>query len=195
MFIKIPTLYNCIRSGLRYDSSYSIKGRLYIGGPGLLQKYVLKIRKGELLIGKGLSCNNTFVSNSIGLIQPCLFNVGSKGRLIIGENLGISGSTINATKEIIIGDNVTVGSGCLISDTDSHSLFKIDRRNNTYGNCISKPIHIGNDVFIGARSIILKGVTIGEGAVIGAGSVVVKDVPSNTIVAGNPARIVKKISQ
>lgn len=54
---------------------------------------------------------------------------------------------------------------------------------------------IGKNVFIGARSIVMKGVTIGDGAVVGAGSVVTKDVPANAIVAGNPAKIVKMIDQ
>ena len=62
-----------------------------------------------------------------------------------------------------------------------------------YSQTKSLPIVIGDDVFIGARCIITKGVTIGNGAVIGAGSVVTRDVPPNTIVAGNPARIVKQI--
>lgn len=195
LFVNIPTLYYCLRSGLKYDPSYTIKGKLYIGKPIFFLRCFAKSSNGQLVMGKGFTCRNFFVSNSIGLIQPCFLNVGTKGRLIIGRNLGISGSTINATNEIIIGDNVTIGSGCIISDTDSHSIYKKDRRNNTYDNCVSRPIHIGNDVFIGARSIILKGVTIGDGAVIGAGSVVVKDVPENTVVAGNPAKIVKVIKQ
>lgn len=57
----------------------------------------------------------------------------------------------------------------------------------------SAPVIIGDDVFIGARAIILKGVTIGDGAVIGAGSVVTKSIPPRVIAAGNPARIIKEI--
>lgn len=57
------------------------------------------------------------------------------------------------------------------------------------------PIVIGNDVFIGARSIILKGVTIGDAAIIGAGSVVTKDVPAGAIAAGNPAKIVRTVTE
>lgn len=58
-----------------------------------------------------------------------------------------------------------------------------------------QPVAIGKNVFIGARSIIMKGVTICDGAVVGAGSVVTKDVPANAIVAGNPAKVIKMIEQ
>ncbi|WP_304522377.1 DapH/DapD/GlmU-related protein [Bacteroides sp. GM023] len=57
------------------------------------------------------------------------------------------------------------------------------------------PVTIGKNVFIGARSIVMKGVTIGDGVVIGAGSVVTKNVPANAIVAGNPAKVIKFIEQ
>ena len=55
------------------------------------------------------------------------------------------------------------------------------------------PIHIGDGVWIGARSIVLPGITIADGAVIGAGSVVTRDVPANTVVAGAPARLIRKL--
>ena len=108
--------------------------------------------------------------------------------------MGISGSTINATTTITIGDNVMIGSGCLITDTDSHPLHWKDRLEEKNELTACAPITIGDNVFIGARSIILKGVTVGEGAVVGAGSVVSKDVPPYTVVCGNPAKIVKTLS-
>ena len=95
-----------------------------------------------------------------------------------------------------IGDNTIIGSGCLITDTDSHPILAAERNLPGWPNYTkSKPIVIGKNVFIGARSIVLKGVTIGDGAVVGAGSVVTKDVPANTIVAGNPAKVIKTINQ
>ena len=131
-------------------------------------------------------------SNSLGLIQPCVFNISSPGSMLaIGNNVGISGSTLCASKSIIIGNNVLIGSGCLITDSDSHPMDWKERINGGENKTSWSGIVIEDNVFIGARSIVLKGVTIGEGAVVGAGSVVTKDVPANTVVAGNPAKLIR----
>ena len=95
---------------------------------------------------------------------------------------------------IKIGNNVLIGSGCLITDTDSHPLKWDDRLRNDDSKTKSKPIIIEDNVFIGARSIILKGVTIGYGSVIGAGSVVTQSIPPNVVACGNPAKIIKKLN-
>lgn len=151
-------------------------------------------KNGELIIGNNFKSNNKIKSNSIGLIQPCIFNIyAPNSKIIIGDNVGISGSTICATTSVTIGNNVLIGSGCLISDTDSHPIDWEDRLYDRNEKTRKDPIVIEDNVFIGARSIILKGVTVGEGAVIGAGPVVSKDVPPYTVVAGNPARVVKTL--
>jgi acetyltransferase-like isoleucine patch superfamily enzyme len=89
----------------------------------------------------------------------------------------------------LIGSNILIGSGCVISDSDSHPVLPSERNDHTKTK--TKPVVIEDDVFIGARSIILKGVTIGKGSVIGAGSVVTKSIPEYTIAGGNPAKIIK----
>lgn len=189
---KVGTFYWCLRSGIKYDSSWTVDGRIHIIRHRLLNFYK-KRPSGELIIGKSFQCHNKFTTNSIGLIQPCLFNVSESGaRLEIGNNVGISGSTIVATTCVIIGDDTIIGSGCLIMDNDSH-ILKYDDRVKKKGTIGKAPIIIGPKVFIGARSIILKGVEIGEGAVVAAGSVVTKSVEPYTIVAGNPAKYVKKV--
>lgn len=196
LFVALPSYYYCWRSNLPYKSGYCIKGKLYIrtGAPMYLNIFLCQ-KRGKLTVGERFSCNNKLSSNSVGIFQPCFFNVGG-GDLLIGDNVGISGSTINATTSITIGDNTIIGSGCLITDTDSHPIKAADRLRPDWPSLTkSKPIVIGKNVFIGARSIVMKGVTIGDGAVVGAGSVVTKDVPANAIVAGNPAKIVKMIEQ
>ncbi|WP_431293731.1 acyltransferase [Pedobacter sp. P26] len=115
-----------------------------------------------------------------------VLNPGSQ--LIIGRNVGMSGGTISCSLYIEIGDNVLIGSGAAITDSDAHPINPMLR--NDSSQILMAPVVIGNDVFIGARAIILKGVNIGKGAVIGAGSVVARDVPEMMIVAGNPAKII-----
>lgn len=194
--IKFPTWINCIRSGFKFNKSWEVKGRIWIIKSSRLIRLLHPLHdEGRIIIGNNFKCNNNILSNSIGLIQPCVFNIATSGsRIVMGDNVGISGSTINATTKITIGNNVMIGSGCLITDTDSHPLHWEDRLEERNELTARAPIIIGDNVFIGARSIILKGVTIGEGAVVGAGSVVSKDVPPYTVVCGNPAKIVKTLS-
>lgn len=194
----IKSFYFALRSGLPFDKTMRINGKAYVIRPTILQRLYLQYKGGKIIIGINFTCNNKFCSNSIGLIQPCLFNIITEGsRIVIGNNVGISGSTINATTSVSIGDNTIIGSGCLITDTDSHPILAEHRLLSYGGGQYTKhaPIVIEHNVFIGARSIIMKGVHIGKGSVIGAGSVVAKDVPANVVVAGNPARIIKHLNQ
>ena len=193
--IKIlSTIFYSLFSGLKINATHIIVGRPRIIKKNMLVRLVLKQNNGRIIIGDNFKCNNKVTSNSIGLIQPCVFNIYASGsKIIIGNNVGISGSTINATTTITIGDNVMIGSGCLITDTDSHPLHWKDRLEERNELTRRAPITIEDDAFIGARSIILKGVTIGKGAVVGAGSVVSKDVPPFAVVCGNPAKIVKTL--
>lgn len=198
LFVTIPTCWYCLLSGLRINLTWKLCGKFHINHSSwLLCKKHPEIKKGQLIIGDYFSCNNKLTSNSVGIFQPCFFNISASGsKIIIGNNVGISGTTINATTTITIGDNTIIGSGCLITDTDSHPILAAERNLPDWPKYTkSKPIVIGKNVFIGARSIVLKGVTIGDGAVVGAGSVVTKDVPANTIVAGNPAKVIKTINQ
>ena len=132
------------------------------------------------------------------------------GHISIGNNCFVNGGTkIISRSSITVGDYVTISWGVTIYDHDSHSLDYRERRSDIVqqlkdlptGNFIrnknwsvvnSKPINIGDDVWIGMDAIILKGVTIGRGAVVAAGAVVTKNVEAWTIVAGNPAKIVKE---
>jgi acetyltransferase-like isoleucine patch superfamily enzyme len=92
-----------------------------------------------------------------------------------------------------IGERVLIGADVLIFDTDFHNLEPERRHAPPDWARISKRVVIEDDVFIGARSIVMKGVSIGKGAIIGAGSVVTADVPPFMIAAGSPARILGSI--
>lgn len=129
---------------------------------------------------------------------------GNGGAIIIGERCFIGeNSRIWSANKIIIGNDVLISHNVNIMDTNSHELNDVERANGFMqiinsghskqpGNILTAPISIGNNAWIGFNSIILKGVVIGNGAIIAAGSVVTKDVPPYTIVAGNPAKIIKE---
>jgi maltose O-acetyltransferase len=111
-------------------------------------------------------------------------------RLTIGEGCWINiGLLINLGAPITIGDKVAIGHDVMLL-TDSHELGPEERR---ASNMISQPVTIGNGVWIGTRSVILAGVTIGAGSIVAAGSMVTKDVPSNVLVGGVPARIIREL--
>ena len=134
-------------------------------------------------------------SNPVAPYHSVFLSTRNKNAEIsIGDNFGITGGSIVAAERIIIGNHVLIGGNCLITDTDFHPLEK-EKRKELPKEIITKPVIIGNDVFIGAQSIVLKGTTIGEGSIIGAGSVVSGDIPENVIAAGNPAIIIRKIGQ
>jgi acetyltransferase-like isoleucine patch superfamily enzyme len=103
----------------------------------------------------------------------------------------MTGGTICASEKIIIGDRVTVGANSTIVDTDFHPLQPNLRQAQPQG-AEGSAVTIEDDVFIGMNCLILKGVTIGYGSVIGAGSVVTQSVPASMVVAGNPAKVIRK---
>ncbi len=145
-------------------------------------------------VGKNLRLNNNTKSNMAGIYKRCSFFVQNGATLIIGDNCGFSGVSIYCTEKIIIGHNVICGVNVSIWDTDFHPINYIARRCNDETQIKSSSIIIGNDVFIGANVIVLKGVKIGDRAIIGAGSVVTKNIPPDEIWGGNPVVFIKKIS-
>lgn len=156
--------------------------------------YISVARSGKCIIGKGLRINNNLRSNPIGRPQRCVFFVDYGAELTIGKNVGISQTALVAHEKILIGDNVKIGGGVCIYDTDFHALDPQVRMDPSEDHKFKKKesVIIGDNVFIGAHSTILKGVTIEENAVIGACSLVSRDVPANEIWAGNPAKFIKK---
>ncbi len=110
-------------------------------------------------------------------------------RVAIGAGTRINnGFSAVAFSSIQIGEHCLIGCDCSIIDTDGHDLSP-SKRHAEFSE--GKAIRIGNNVFIGDRVVILKGVTVGANAVIGSGAVVTEDVPENTIVAGNPAKVIR----
>lgn len=133
---------------------------------------------------------------AMGVKQRTTLRTLSRGAIIeIGRDCGLSGTVICSASAVRIGESCLIGANVTIADTDFHPLECRDRRYATAAWAdISAPVTIERNVFIGANSIILKGVKIGENSIIGAGSVVTRSIPPNVVAAGNPARILREMS-
>jgi acetyltransferase-like isoleucine patch superfamily enzyme len=161
------------------DGNVMVRGRTYM--------YSLK---GAIHFGKGVEINSDLKSNPIGGSTRTILYAKPGARITIGDFTGISNSCLFAAKEILIGSHVLIGGDCKIYDTDFHSKNAEERQ--TANEVVkTEKVEVKDNVFIGAHSIILKGVTIGENSIIAAGSVVTKDVPPNQIWGGNPAHYIK----
>jgi acetyltransferase-like isoleucine patch superfamily enzyme len=134
-----------------------------------------------------------------------LFLFGHGGDISIGEWCYIGeGSRIWSSRSIHIGDRVLVSHNVNIFDSLTHPL-SAQQRHSQYIKIVQsghpndidlgeRPVKVNNDVWIGANACILRGVTIGEAAIVGAGSVVTHDIPPYSIVAGNPARVIRELA-
>lgn len=172
---KIRIKSSCISVG----KNLKIKGLIYISNQGNIE------------IGNKVTINSSLLANPIAP-NRCSFATTAGAKIIIGDNVGISGAIIYSSAEIEIKENCYIGAGVKIFDTDFHSLNHTDRLNNKDSNVKSEKIKILRNSFIGSQAIILKGVTIGENSVIAAGSIVTRDIPSNEIWGGIPAKFINK---
>ena len=167
-------------SRINIDKSASIvcKGKLSVGtkeNPKSKQETRLSMSKNSKLNVEG--------NFSVGF--------GSDIRIFNNAKLNLGSGYLNAFVQIVCADEISIGKDVaiardvIIRDTDAHNILD-DKHKKT------KPVKIGNHVWIGTRAIIMKGVTIGDGAIIGAGAIVTKDVPSNSVVVGFPAKVIRE---
>ncbi len=148
----------------------------------------------RIRLGSHVALLSRFNSNPRGVQNPVILSAMKRGAVIeIGDFSGLSGTSICARERVTIGRHVQIGPGVCIWDNDAHSLDPDRRRDRSVIEHRSAPVFICDDVFIGTRAMILKGIEIGQGAVIGAGAVVTKSVSPYDIVAGNPARVIGNV--
>ncbi|MBQ2611226.1 sugar O-acetyltransferase [bacterium] len=128
------------------------------------------------------------VDKTFRLFPPFYTDCGKN--ITVGKNV-----FINACCKFQDQGGITIGNGVLIGHNVTLATLNHDERPQFRQNIYPKPIKIGDNVWIGSNATILQGVTIGDGAIIGANAVVTKDVPENTIVAGVPAKIIRKVGE
>jgi acetyltransferase-like isoleucine patch superfamily enzyme len=166
-----------------------IKGAEFLGKSEFIGRPLISIASGATMVfGDDVRIYSSTRANPLGLLQPCVLRALQPGaRLILGREVGLSGTVICAGDSVEIGDHTILGAGAMVLDNDLHRLSgEWDWAEDTKAS--ARPIKIGRGVFIGARAIIHKGVKIGDRAIIGAGAIVTEDVPERHIAAGNPAR-------
>lgn len=164
--------------------------------------YVLSLRlrygnkckiKAKQMFGKGIKIkcmgNGQIQIGNRLYTRDNVYILADDGKIIIGNGVFMNRNvSITSKNSIEIGDNVTIANNVVIVD---HDHKKPDSVNQDM--FITKPVQLGENVWIGANAVILKGVKIGKNSIVAAGSVVIKNVENNTLVAGIPAKIIKKI--
>ena len=127
----------------------------------------------------------------LGRGQILLQTRGPEAELVIGNrNVFNNNISIIATKRITIGNSCLIGDQVVVIDSDFHEIDPDLRKRSTGP---SEAVAIGNNVWLGSRSMVLKGVTVGDNTVVGAMSLVNKSIPANCLAAGNPAKVIRKI--
>lgn len=143
-----------------------------------------KIRPATLYLSSNASLK---IHGSFTMLEGAEIVILDGGSMEVGNNSYMNDSLIQCESKVVIGDNCAIAGGVIIQDTDFHPTFDENGVRKPH----TKPVTIGNHVWICSNAIVLKGVTIGDGAIIAAGAVVTKDVPSKCLVGGNPAKVIR----
>lgn len=169
---------------VKYGKGLSLKGVPFIYN-----------RKGaSITIGDNCVIKSSFLSNLVGLYARTIILTRIPGAVIeIGDHVGISGATIYARSKITIGDHTNIGGNVKILDNDFHPVDPDARLADDKERIGSAPIEIGENCFIGCNVLILKGSKIGNNCVVGAGAVVSGSFEDNCVIAGNPAKIIRRL--
>lgn len=190
---SINHLYNIIvltSNKVVLGANSVINGRLIVSCETMNYEH---IQRPTISIGENVKINSGRYYNLIGGETRTIFRTIDEGKIIIGNNVAMSNTTIVSLCGIILEDDVMIGGDVRIYDSNFHSLNYEQRMQYPDYHIVSKPVIIKKGVFVGAGSMILKGVTIGEKSIIGAGSVVACDIPAGEIWAGNPCKFIRKV--
>lgn len=181
---RIPKLFLKL-NGVRYGKKLKLTG----------WPFIFRYPNASIVIGDTVSVNSSFFSNLIGLYQRTIIIARGNGKIEIGDRTGISGATVYARENIKIGRDTLIGANTKIFDNDFHPIDADERLSGDLTRLKTAEVCIGDNVFIGCNCIILKGSKIGNNCVVGAGSVVHGEFPENTMLAGNPARVIRHLRE
>ena len=171
---------------IRYGKKLKLRG----------SPFVYNSKGSSIVIGDNVTVNSSFLSNLVGLYCKTIIVTRTPNATIkIGNNVGISGATIYARKSIEIGDYTLIGGNAKILDNDFHPLDPQARADDDKESIQAKPIIIGKNCFIGCNAIILKGTILGDNCIVGAGAVVSGIFEANSIIAGNPAKVIRSLNK
>lgn len=151
----------------------------------------ITLHNNRCIIGNNVILQSISKGYHAGMPFPSAILIDVKGAFVeIGDETSIHGCYIHAQKGIKIGSKCAIAAGVNIIDCNGHRIDSLDRNKDRD---IPESILIGNNVWIGLNSIILKGTIIGDNSVVSAGSLVKGKFPENSIIAGNPAKVIDTI--
>jgi acetyltransferase-like isoleucine patch superfamily enzyme len=161
-----------------------------------IKRHYYKLRYPNVRLAKGVIIKGSLkVSGSVKVSIGADSRLGKEveiygsGQLWVGQNVSLNGSKIGCDRIISIGDDCLI-SDCFLADSDYHNL-EPHLRHSFPGPKVTAPIQIDENVWVGARATVMKGVHIGRNSVVGLGSIIRKSVPENVVVIGNPQQVVK----
>lgn len=156
------------------------------------KSHIVSKSKEKIIIGENCQIGRSARNYHAGMpFYTEILNDGEKSEITIGDNCRINGAYIHAQKRIVIGNNCVMASGISIIDSNGHELYSSNR---THGRDHASDIEIGNNVWIGLNATILKNTSIGDNSVVSAGSVVSGRFPNNSLIVGNPGKVVKYLN-
>lgn len=176
---------------LRRRGIYIGKGSYISGRP-----IITRCSGSKITIGKNFISESVARRQIIGVSHPVIIRTVNSGAVVeIGDDCGVSGVTIVASKRVLIGDGALLGADCVIIDTNFHPVDNSARRYAPKPDPMATDaVDIGRNVFIGTRAMILPGVSLGDNCVVAAGSIVTHSFPPNSLIAGSPARFIREVS-
>lgn len=154
---------------------------------------IIKTKGSEISLGDEVVCVSSFLANLMGLYQRSVILARAGGKIVLEDDVRMSAVTIYSRSSIHIGKHTSIGGNTKIFDHDFHPIDPQERLEHPNSGMKCKPVEIGENVFIGCNCIILKGTKLGNNCVVGAGAVVAGEFEDNSVIAGNPARVIKKL--